>query len=195
MPAGLVRAGRIARNAALDLRLGMLLGGNHLSRGSEYANSDYRALDLIFADRIRADDVLVDVGCGQGRVLAWWARNQPGRPAIGIERDEGVAAATRRRMRRHPSIRVLTGDASTLVPQEGTLFFLFHPFFDPAELAAFAERVGDGAAPARRILYYNCADVGVFSTPDWDVVVTEVGGGASAPFEDLAIIRRADGPG
>ena len=65
-----VRSFRIARNALQDLRYGAPLGGLI----SMYGNTDYLALSNIFAKRIKDNDVLVDVGCGKGRVIQLLAR-------------------------------------------------------------------------------------------------------------------------
>lgn len=187
----LVEAARIARNAAIDLRHGGLLGTNHLSRGSEYSNSDYRALERIFAGRIRPGDVLVDVGCGYGRVLNHWLRRAPEHRIVGIELDARVAEATRRRLAPQARVEVVTGDASAALPEDGTLFFLFHPFFGADVLARFRDRLAarPPADPPLRVLYYNPQDIEVFRADGrWDVELVDIGGAGAAPFDGLAVI-------
>ena len=61
-------------------------GGNH------YAPTCYWNLDEVFKNvKFTEEDSFVDVGCGKGRVLAWWlGKNLPGK-ATGIELDPFVA--------------------------------------------------------------------------------------------------------
>jgi hypothetical protein len=65
-------------NVAYDLRFGEILRGDIPTRFSEFgaersSNVSYYALSLIFKDEpIAPDDVLVDVGCGKGRMINWW---------------------------------------------------------------------------------------------------------------------------
>jgi hypothetical protein len=73
----LKRAGWIARTLATDLRYGAILSGNVGTRYRQagaynVVNTPYAVLPQIFAGRIGRDDVLVDVGCGKGRVINWW---------------------------------------------------------------------------------------------------------------------------
>src|SRR5256885_3685560 len=102
------------RSAALDVRYRGLLNGSIPTRyahlgAMEVASTDYDAMGAIFAGVIRASDVLVDVGCGKGRVLNWWLSRGYTNEIVGLELDEEVAEHTRRRLRRYrqvPSCRV-----------------------------------------------------------------------------------------
>ena len=73
----LVRVLAMVENLWLDVRYGgSSLRGTIKSRYSsegahDTQNSEYRALRQMFANRITPEDVLVDVGCGKGRVLIW----------------------------------------------------------------------------------------------------------------------------
>jgi len=91
----------------------------------------YWELDRIFANKgleITADDVLVDVGCGKGRVINWWLDNSPARRIVGVEIEPSLAAATARRLSAEPRVTVVAGDASEQLPPDGTMFWLFNPF-------------------------------------------------------------------
>jgi SAM-dependent methyltransferase len=193
MPAreAVVRGARIARNALIDARHGSLLGPNHWRRGTSFSNSDYRALDAIFAGRIRPDDVLVDVGCGVGRVLNWWLHHAPGNRIVGAELDPHAAEVARRRLLKHPNVSIITGDASEVLPDDGTLFFVYNAFMSLDAWRAFNRRLvetrrGDTRV---RILCHRCVALDIFQGDDaWDVDVTELGGDRSAPLGALAII-------
>jgi hypothetical protein len=68
---------RLLKNVYLDIRFGgKFLGGmiktKYESIGAyDTGNSDYNALNYIFTNmlHIQRDDVIVDVGCGKGRVI------------------------------------------------------------------------------------------------------------------------------
>jgi len=95
----LKRAGWIARTLATDLRYGAILSGNVGTRYRQagaynVVNTPYAVLPQVFAGRIGRDDVLVDVGCGKGRVINWWLSRGLRNRMYGIEIDPEVAAAT-----------------------------------------------------------------------------------------------------
>jgi len=86
-----------------------------------------------FVDRatLRPEDVFYDVGCGDGRVLCFVAR-QPVARCVGIELSAEFAAranrnAARLRGRRAP-IEVRVGDAAQMDYEDGTVFYFGDPF-------------------------------------------------------------------
>jgi len=95
------------------------------------SNSPYSVLPHIFAGRIGPNDVLVDVGCGKGRVINWWVSQGLRNRMVGIELEPEVAAATARRLRRFPNVTIVNADATTAVPDDATLLYLYSPFDRP----------------------------------------------------------------
>ncbi|HZQ04633.1 MAG TPA: class I SAM-dependent methyltransferase [Gaiellaceae bacterium] len=156
-------------NALRDLRYGRLLGGTIRTRyahlGARHAvNSDYRDLAILFAAaEVRADDVIVDVGCGKGRSLNWLLAHHPENRLIGIELDPEICARTAKRLRRHRNLTIRCGDATTILPPEGTLFYLFNPF-DETVMVRFREAVAAEARSRARIVYYNAKELHVFAS-------------------------------
>jgi SAM-dependent methyltransferase len=155
-------------NLAYDLRFGEILRGDIPTRFAELdaersANVSYYSLSLIFKDEtIAPDDVLVDVGCGKGRVLNWWLSKRLPNRIVGLELDPEVAAHTRHRLRKHPNVTIIAGDAVEHLPADGTLFFLFNPFHE-AVVSRFKEKVLQLPRRDRiRIHYNNCVHVDVF---------------------------------
>jgi tRNA G46 methylase TrmB len=127
------------------MRYGGLLGGETNTRyahigARETANCDYEALSRIFANRIKASDVLVDIGCGKGRVINWWLHNGCRNRIIGIELDEEIANRTRQRLRRYKNVSIITGDAIQNLTADGTLFYLYNPFKEHI-MEAFKKRL------------------------------------------------------
>jgi SAM-dependent methyltransferase len=183
------------RNGVIDMRYGRPLSGRKVSRyrdlGSrDVANSDYGALVQIFRDRVLPEDVLVDIGCGKGRVLNFWLRNFPDQRVIGVERDPEIALATRQRLRRHANCNVVVGDAGTWLPSDGTLFFLYNPF-DYRCTRAFVDRLNEIARATTRVLYSNPLHCDVFlDDPRWSVGMYALQS-KGARYDDLAVISRA----
>lgn len=162
---------RTLPNLFHDLRHGAWLGGSGNSRprvpGAHRTQStDYADLSTLFSPgdlRVRPDDVAVDVGCGRGRVIHWWLDHGVRSPIVGIEIDAGIANETRRRLAGCPNVTILTGDATELLPPDGTLFFLSNPF-DRRMMTRFEERLSRlrGASGRLRIVYYNAHYADVF---------------------------------
>ena len=154
-----------------DLRRGAYLGGSGSSRprqpGAYRAQSaDYADLSVLFSSgdlRVRPDDVLVDVGCGRGRVLNWWLDHGVRVPIVGIEIDAEIAHQTRRRLASASNVTILTGDAVDLLPPNGTLVYLYNPF-DQRTMRRFEARLSArGRVSDRlRIVYYNALHADVF---------------------------------
>ena len=83
---------------------------------------------------------LLDVGCGKGRVLAYYLwQGFPGR-ATGIELDPEMASFARSWSARHDNLEVLEGSVLDLDLGPFTDFYLFNPF-DPGVLRQFIEAV------------------------------------------------------
>ena len=56
---------------------------------------------------------ILDVGCGEGRITATWARRLPGRPVVGLDRPSPRLEAIWR-TRAHDDLRFVAGDATAL---------------------------------------------------------------------------------
>ena len=158
------------RTALTDLRYGAILKGNVASKYSHLGatgteNSDYIVLEELFLNQIRPADILVDVGCGKGRVLNWWLDQYPDNQIYGIELDPLIAEATRLRLRRFKNVTILNGDACSLIPHEGSLFYLFNPFDGTVMqrfIAAILRNPRAANGVLRRIIYHNCVHLGLF---------------------------------
>lgn len=180
---------RLVRNVHMDLRYGGLLGGAVEQRypgAKTVGSTDYALMQQIFGGRIRDHDVLVDVGCGKGRVLNWWLENYPHHRMVGLELMEEVAAATAHRLRNFPNVRVISGDAIANLPTEATLFYLFNPF-NAAIMVRFKDRMRElcRARPECLILYFAPVHIDVFqSDPDWTVKLHEIKLPPAGNFED-----------
>ncbi len=118
----------------MDMRYGAFAGGSIRNRypgATTVGSTDYGLMSQIFGGRVRDDDVLVEVGCGKGRVINWWLAQGYRNRIVGLEIMEEVADKTRARLGRFPNVTIVAGDVLTHIPKDGTLFYLFNPFDAP----------------------------------------------------------------
>jgi len=149
-----------------DLRYGGRLLRDNIEPSSEYlGNTGYDVLPVLFRDRVRDEEVLVDVGCGKGRVLNWWLAHYPTHQIYGIELEQSVANKTRKRLRKYKNVKILIGDACSFIPADGSLFYLFNPF-NAEVIQRFMSQLAKNPRAAngltRRIIYQNCTCVHLF---------------------------------
>ena len=106
----------------------------------------YFILEALFAEfGLSSDSHLLDVGCGTGRVLAYFAGSgQPGR-ATGVELDPDIAARTAAWTDSFPQLDVIHAGVLDIPLAPYTHFYLFNPF-DTNVLTAFLAKIEDEAA-------------------------------------------------
>jgi hypothetical protein len=158
---------RPLHNLLEDRKWGGFCGGTKPSPyahlGASVTQSlDYGHLSYLFTRNnlpVHESDVLVDVGCGKGRVINFWLGRGFRNRIIGIEIDGEIADTTRNRLARYPNVEIITGDATELLPEDGTLFFLFNPF-GPDVMRRFLERLKQRRNT--RIIYYYCLYIDLF---------------------------------
>lgn len=148
-----------------DWRLGhMTLSQRIPSRYAETGaygtmSSDYRCMDEVFrVQPLKPDDVFVDVGCGEGRVLTYlYLRGFRGK-MTGIELDPEVAKTAERRTATCANIRILCGNAlqTQNVVREATALYLYNPFNEEV-LRGF---IGIVEAECRQpVILFYCWDI------------------------------------
>jgi SAM-dependent methyltransferase len=171
--------GHFVSDGLLDLKYcGAFLGGS--VRPSPKApgafateSTYYSVLAHIFRTvPLGKGDILVDVGCGKGRVLLWAVKHGYQNKMIGIEVNERIASGTRKRMSSFPNVEIRTLDIRQYLPKEGTYFYLYNPF-EREVVAAFKKRLLQvrGDRPTT-IVYYNPQYIDLFlGDPHWEVTV------------------------
>jgi SAM-dependent methyltransferase len=166
---------RIARNVYFDVRCqGRFLGGTvtstHADEGAkDVHNSDYGQIARLFMQPAilphwhpgyrsssASDPVIVDVGCGRGRVINWLLCNGYCGEIVGIEIEERVAAETARRLRRRKNVSIRVGDACELLPENATLLYMFNPF-NRQVMTRFCRRIESTYSRPLTIVYNNAA--------------------------------------
>lgn len=162
-----IKISRLARNVVRDMRFGAFLGGVKKTPfenlgANDTGNSDYEVIDYLFSESIvpnlTSDDVLVDVGCGKGRVINYWLDRYPENRIYGIELDPYIAAKAARRLRSYPNVKILSGDARQLVPRDGTLYYMYNPFKEIVLvefLHSLYQAISGSASKSITVIYYN----------------------------------------
>ena len=124
-----------------------------------YVPTEWRVLRTLFPPgSLGPDDVLLDYGCGRGRVAIWAASQFPLRRVVGIDRDEGLTATARANLerwrgpRRCTDVTFTCADAGGFeVPDDVTVVYLFNPFMGDVFRRAVA-RLGESLVRAPRTL-------------------------------------------
>ncbi len=162
----------IVRNYLIDRRYGGSCAGQaptsfkHLGAYGT-SSADYVQLRRIFSPEngltIDSEDVLVDIGCGKGRVLNHWLEMGLDNRIVGIELDERFAGFAASRLAPYPNVEVICGDAIEAIPADGTVFFLFNPFNWRA-LVRLADRIATMPLDRERLVlvYYFAMHADLF---------------------------------
>ncbi len=172
------------RDAWLDWRWGgRLLGQDSPTRFANkgaYNTEDtsYDVLKCLFKMVApRPDDVIVDVGCGRGRVINYLLSRGLKNEIYGLELDPDVASDTAERLARYGNVSIVGGDAIENLPQRGTLFYLYNPFAEFVVRRLNAKLLRLPTADRVRVIYYNCLHVDPFlGDPAWQVKMHHVPG-------------------
>ena len=176
---------QVIKNAFLDLKFGGKYLGVSLQNFNEekgYINtgsSEYSCLEILFSKvDITESDIIVDLGCGKGRVINWFLNKNIKNRILGIEVYPEIAAFTRNRLQKYSQVEILTGcvgeDISLI--EQGTIFYLYHPFrerlmqdFSDQLLTLInTKRYPDKARPL--LVYHNSCHLSIFeNTPTWKI--------------------------
>lgn len=181
---------RSVRTLLTDIRYGAYLRGGEKTRfahlgAHNVGNASYLELSYVFPEGTIGDgDVLVDLGCGKGRVLNWWLKERGNRNRlIGIELDPDWAERVRRRLARYRSVEIITGNVLDVLPTvDANVIFMFNPFNETVMRGVEELLRGKNV----RIFYYYSKHVSVWRNGHWDV---EVKPPPRKYFYDLAVIR------
>lgn len=86
--------------------------------------------ELVKTDLIKRDDVVVDYGCGKGRV-GFFLNNQVECKVIGIDHSERLLEFAKKNLENYGdngNISFVHSKAEEYVPDEANCFYLFNPF-------------------------------------------------------------------
>lgn len=119
------------------------------------------ACDLL---EIESNDIVYDIGCGDGRIVAAAARRGAKR-CVGIELDNQLASRARRAVADWPNATILNADARSVDISEATKVFLY---LVPSGIQAMKATLG-------HLLHYNRARIVAytFTIPGFQIAKTE----------------------
>lgn len=163
----------------LPAQVSALLGRNkmiakflaHSPLRGQFGATTYYVLYLIIP-HLTSRDVFVDLGCGDGRALAFVAGKRRLRKAIGIEIVPDYARLARQRVGMLHSafpISVRQGDAANADISEGTVYYLFNPFGEKTMRSVLVNIKKSLSTAPRfvRIFYYNPRCAGALDGERW----------------------------
>lgn len=148
------------KTVILDLWFGFcLLDGEKESSFSHIGcyptqSIEYQELSHIF-DRVflSSSDVIMDVGCGKGRLFNYLLQRGFEGKMIGVEIDEEVASFVAKRLKRYDNIEIITGNALDFISDRVDIYFMFNPFKD-SMFQDFITQVEEKQKKAH-IIYFN----------------------------------------
>lgn len=162
-------------NAVLDF----IYTGNYLdkviprTRKNSYQteSTNYFLLKRIFKNiEIKPQDVLLDVGCGHGRVITWWLQQGLKNKIYGIELNKSVADEAAKRFENYNNVKILAGDVLEKFPEDATLIYLFNPF-DNGATFDFVELLNHLAKKNVTVVYNNCLYLDHFvNNSNWRII-------------------------
>lgn len=86
--------------------------------------------EMVKLDLLKKDDVLVDYGCGKGRV-SFFLNNKIGCKTIGVDHSERLLLMAKENMKSYGEsndIKFVHSKAENYIPDEANCFYLFNPF-------------------------------------------------------------------
>lgn len=153
-------------NIYLDLRYGRkLLGGEKYSpfyeQGCFHTQSvEYEELKDVFSFwPLKDSDVIMDIGCGRGRIFNYLLSRKFKGFLYGAEIDPEIASFTEQRLKPYSNITIFTGNALDYVREDVTIYFLFNPFNEKI-MESFIKKIQEKHDHVRIIYYYpQCIDL------------------------------------
>ena len=160
----------------LDIRYSKrLLKGNiktsykHMGANDVY-HTKYCVMPLIFRlVPILEKDILVDVGCGKGRVINYWLSKKLRNKIFGLELDTNVARQDAQQFKKWKNVSIIEGDAITNIPENGTIFYFYNPF-TADKVEEFEGKLSKMFCDKPiKIVYYNPKSIHVFRNGKWNI--------------------------
>lgn len=145
------------------------------SRIIKTVSTNYEELEVIFFEHttIKPDDVIIDVGCGKGRVFSYLLYKGLRNRMIGYEINEAVGLKTKKRLARYKNVEIRCGNIFDAFPPEGNIFYMYHPFHAPM-VTDFMNQILSIADRNPVILYNNPIHLDVFDNDKFSCQVFDV---------------------
>ena len=102
----------------------------YFSKGCYHTQSvEYEELKFVFDDYIIGErDIILDVGCGRGRIFNFLLHKGLKNEMIGVEIDDEISNFTKKRLKKYKNIKIVNSDIFEYERKDITIYFLFCPF-------------------------------------------------------------------
>ncbi|NHA04068.1 class I SAM-dependent methyltransferase [Mucilaginibacter sp. HC2] len=135
-------------------------------------STNYEELEIIFLQKIslQPDDVIIDVGCGKGRVFSYLLYKGFTNKMIGYEINQMVGSKTKKRLSRFKNIEIRCDNIFDDFPRQGNIFYLYNPFKE-AMVTEFMHRILEIADRNPIVIYNNPIHLGIFDNESFSCEV------------------------
>ncbi len=147
----------------------------HGSGGTGSQSTHYLFLARVFSHvPLSPSDVLMDVGCGKGRALAFLIGKKVPCRLLGIEHNADVGAIAADWTKRYAQASIIIGDALQYDYAACTVICLARPFLPKTFLAFIAHLESVLTHPVRLVYWYDQESVWMLKNrPGWEKVMRE----------------------
>jgi SAM-dependent methyltransferase len=130
---------------------------------SSTESTRYSVIKQIFFQyvRIQKKDVIVDVGCGKGRVFNYLLYKGIKNRMIGYEINPIVGLKTKKNLSKYKNVTIIAEDIFTHFPVDGNIFFFYNSFKGPM-LEEFKDRIWEIRNNDPVILYLHPLHIDCF---------------------------------
>jgi SAM-dependent methyltransferase len=141
------------------------------ARNGPYEPISYAALSRVSrALALKPSDLIYDIGCGMGRAICYFAR-QNIKGSIGVELDPDLASVAKRNIARMRGRRAFaqahTADAADHGYADATAVFLYNPFGAEVMRAVLDRIDRDRQGRAIRFVYVNPQQAEILDATPW----------------------------
>ncbi len=183
---------RTAKNLWIDISVQKaFLGGRVKSIDGtkiiyDSVGTPYNITRLIFFELypIKETDILIDVGCGKGRVFNYLLYRGAKNKMIGYEINSTVANKTKRRLSKYKNVEIRCEDIFDNFPAEGNVFYLFNPF-NHEMMVSFSNAILKMKSIKPVILYFNPTCIDIFNNENFTYELIDI----PRHYYKFAIIR------
>jgi SAM-dependent methyltransferase len=132
-------------------------------------STNYEELEIIFFKHLslRESDVIIDVGCGKGRVFSYLLYKGLKNRMIGYEINPAVSVQTQKRLSRFKNIEIRLENIFDNFPISANIFYLYNPFKE-AMVTAFMNEILKVAHNNPVIVYNNPVHLNIFDNGNFE---------------------------
>ena len=131
-------------------------------------STPYASLEAVFeSESFSKDDILLDVGCGLGRPLAYLEESEFAGQLVGVEINQAIATQTEQWAKRYDNIRIICAGAFDMDITPFTKYFMWYSML-PATFEKYLRKVENEAIRPLRFYYIGNSGQAIFeNSPHW----------------------------